>query len=237
MLTTKSRSIAAALTASLAFASIVPVAAHAQCDADTEARLEFIETNLEANQSRERLWWRSWLAVFSIGVGYGVVGGALESNNEHAAASYVTAAKSTLGILQLTLRDHVGRHGAAPIRAIPKTSAASCAERLRVAEQTLEKAGNMSNMRWSWKTHLSSLVLNLGAGIAIAEGADEPERGWQDFVVAEIASEAHIWTHPTANADVWAEYRQKYSGAPAALAPRSFNLAAHPGGLGFIYKF
>jgi hypothetical protein len=234
MLTNKQRSVAAVLAVTLAF---VPIAARAQCDADTEARLEFIESNLDANKSRELLWWRSWMAVFAIGATYGIVGGALESNNEHAAASYVTAAKSTLGILQLTFRDHVGRHGAAPIQAIPKTSSASCAERLRVAEQTLEKAGKMSSMRWSWRAHLTSLVLNLGAGIAIAEGADEPERGWQDFAVSEISSELHLWTHPTANADVWAEYRQKYSGAPAALAPRSFNLAAHPGGLGFIYKF
>jgi hypothetical protein len=231
---TKFRPVAAVLAATLL---LVPVAARAQCDADTEARLEFIESNLEANKSREKLWWGSWMAVFSIGAAYGIVGGVLESNNEHAAASYVTAAKSTLGIVQLVVRDHVGRHGAAPIRAIPKTSSASCAERLRVAEQTLEQAGKMSSMRWSWRAHLTSLVLNLGAGIAIAEGADEPERGWQDFAVSEISSELHLWTHPTKNADVWAEYRQKYSGAPAAMAPRSFNLTAHRGGLGFVYKF
>jgi len=234
MPTNKSRSVAAVLAATLV---LVPLAARAQCDGDTEARLEFIESNLEANKPREKLWWGSWMAVFSIGAAYGIVGGVLESNNEHAAASYVTAAKSTLGIIQLSVRDHAGRHGAAPIRAVPKTSAASCAERLRVAEQTLEQAGKMSSMRWSWKTHLTSLVLNLGAGIAIAEGADEPERGWQDFAVSEISSELHIWTHPTRNADVWAEYRQKYSGTPAATAPRSFNLVAHRGGLGFVYKF
>jgi 4-amino-4-deoxy-L-arabinose transferase-like glycosyltransferase len=234
MRTTRFHSFAAVLAATLV---LVPVAARAQCDADTEARLEFIESNLEANQPREKLWWGSWMAVFSVGAAYGITAGALEDNNEQAAASYVTAAKATLGIVDLVVRPHVGRHGAAPIRAIPKTSSASCAERLRVAEQTLEKAGDMSSMRWSWKRHLSSLVLNVGAAVAIAEGADEPERAWQDFAISEISSEVHIWTHPTKNAAAWADYRQKFSGAPAATAPRSFDFAFHRGGLGFVYKF
>lgn len=229
------RPVAAVLAASLV---LTPMVARAQsCDADTEARLNFIESSLEANQHNEKFWWGSWLAVFSIGAAYGITAGALEDNNEIAAAYYVTAAKSTLGIMDLTLRPHVGRKGAAPIRAIPKTSAASCAERLRLAEKTLEQANDMSSMRWSWKRHLTSLVLNLGAGIAIAEGADEPEQGWRDFAVSEVSSEVHIWTHPTANHDAWAEYHEKFSGAPAAAAKPEFHLAAHAGGLGFIYKF
>jgi hypothetical protein len=232
---TSFRPIAAILATSLVLA---PLAARAQsCDADTEARLEFIEGRLDANQHMEKIWWGSWLAVFSIGAAYGITAGVLEDNNEKADAYYVTAAKSTLGIIDLTVRPHVGRLGAAPIRAIPKTSAASCAERLRLAEHTLEKANDMSSMRWSWKRHLTSLVLNLGAGIAIAEGADEPEQGWRDFGVSEVSSEVHIWTHPTANHDAWAEYHEKFNGAPAARAPTEFHLAAHSGGLGFVYKF
>jgi len=229
------------VVATLLAASFVctPVAALAQsCDAGTEARLEFIETRLEEARSRELLWWRSWLAVFSIGAVYGVVAGQMEDNNEIAVANYVTSAKSVLGIADLSLRPHLGRHGAARIRAIPKTSAESCAERLRLAEETLEVAGEQANIRWSWKRHMSSLVLNLGAAVAVAEGADEPEQAWRDFAVSEVSAEVHIWTHPTRNHDNWEEYRQKFNGAPAAALRPTWRIAATPGGgVGVVWKF
>lgn len=228
--------VAAVLAASI-LAS--PAASLAQtCDPDTEARLAFIEQRLEEAQPNERLWWRSWMTVFAFGVGWSITNGVLEDNNEQAVADYVNAAKSVLGIADLTLRPHVGRHGAAPIRAIPKTSPESCRERLRVAERHLEKASDAASMRWSWQRHLWSLTLNLGAAVAVAEAADEPERAWQEFAISEVSAELHIWTHPTRNADGWEEYRTKFSGAPVAIAPSTVRFAAMPGGgLGVVWKF
>lgn len=230
---------AAVLAVSICSMAASPAASFAQtCDPDTEARLAFIEQRLEEAQPKERLWWRSWMTVFVFGVGWGITNGVLEDNNEQAAADYVNAAKSVLGIADLTLRPHVGRFGAAPIRAIPKTSPESCRERLRVAEKHLEEASDAASMRWSWQRHLWSLTLNLGAAVAIAEGADEPERGWQDFAISETSAELHIWTHPTRIADGWDEYRTKFSGAPAAVAPSTLRFAAMPGGgVGVVWRF
>lgn len=229
------KTIAAALAASFLLA---PAAAFAQsCDAATEARLQFLETRLEEARGNTMLWWGSWLAIFSIGAVYGTTAGALEDNNEIAAANFITASKSVLGIAQLTLRPHVGRHGADAARAIPKDSPANCAERLRVAEQTLESAAEDANMRWSWKRHMASLVLNLGAGVIVAEACDEPGQGWRDFAVSEVSSEAHLWTHPTRATDDWAAYRNQFDGAPLAKDRASLSFAAIPGGVGLVYKF
>ncbi len=228
--------VAVALAASM-LAS--PAVSFAQgCDPDTEARLAFLEQRLEEAQPNTRLWWRSWMTVFVFGVGWGVTNGLLEDNNERAAADYVNAAKSVLGIAELSLRPHVGRLGAGPVRAIPKTSPENCRERLRVAERHLESAAGDAGMRWSWKRHLSSLVLNLGAAVAIAEGADEPGRGWQDFAISQVSSELHLWTHPTRAVNDWDDYRQKFSGAPVATAPSTLRFAAMPGGgVGVVWKF
>lgn len=215
-----------------------PLAAAAQtCDQGTEARLEFLESRLDEGQENARLWWRSWLAVFSIGLAYKTTTGAMRGDGSNAAADYIAAGKSALGIAELTLRPHVARHGAERVRAIAKSSPEGCSRRLKLAEGSLESAATDDGSRWSWTRHLSSLLLNLGAGLAVAEGWDDEGTGWRDFAVSEVSSELHIWTHPTRAVDDWSEYRQRFDGAPAAAAPSTFRLAATRGGLGFVWRF
>jgi hypothetical protein len=228
--------VAAAMAASFLLTSVASSFAQS-CDPDTEARLDFIETRLDEGQKHEQWWWRSWLAVYSIGLVYKVVDGATTKDGSNATAAYFTAGKSALGIADLTLRPHVGRHGAAPMRAIPKTTPQYCAERLALAEKSLSQASDASNMRWSWKRHLSSLVLNLGVAVAIDEGWHDEGTAWRDFGVSEASAELSIWTHPTRAYDDYQEYRSKFGGAPAAMAPSVLRFAASPRGLGLVWKF
>lgn len=230
-------SILAALLA--ATICLQPVVAFAQCDADTEARLEFLETRLDEGEKSAKLWWRSWMAVFTIGAVYGIVGGATDDNNETAIASYITAGKSTLGIAQLVFRPYVARHGAEPIREIPKSSAEGCSQRLQLAEKHMASSAKDANMRRSWVRHVSALVLNLGAGIVVAEALDEPEQGWQDFAISEVSSELHIWTYPTRARNDWEEYRTRYFGTSPALSSTApqWDFVARRGGVGIVYKF
>ena len=227
--------LSSALAASLLLS---PLAGHAQsCDPSTEARLQFLESRLDEGERNAKWWWRSWLAVFTIGVVYKTAQGATEGDGSNQAADFIAAGKSVLGIAELTLRPHVARHGAAPMRAIPKSSPESCAERLRLAEKTMEQAADQAAGRWSWKRHLSSLVLNLGAGLAVAEGWDDEGTGWRDFGISEASSELHIWTHPTRAADDWAAYRSEFDSAPAARGPSHLRFAAMPRGIGVRWEF
>ena len=228
------------LATSLLVASLLtaPRPALAQtCNVDTEARLEFLETRLDAGQRNEKWWWNSWMTIFVIGALFKTTEGALENDGSNAAAAYIAAGKSVLGVANLTLRPHVGRRGAEPMRAIPKTSQANCAERLALAERTMGLAAKASSERWNWKTHASSLALNLAAGLAVAEGWNDPGSGWRDFGVSTVSSEIHIWTHPTMAADSWSEYRAEFSGIPVARAPSTFRIAALPGGIAMHWKF
>lgn len=229
------RALAACVTALLL---LTPPAAQAQgCDPSTEARLRYLESRLDDGQSNAKLWWQSWMAVFVIGIGLKTTTGSMEDDGSNAAADFIAAGKSALGIAELSLRPHLGRFGAERVRAIEKTSPAHCAERLKMAEASLESIATDSGGRWSWVRHLSSLVLNLGAGLAVAEGWNDNDTGWRDFGVSEGSSELHIWTHPTRAVEDWAEYRHRFDGAPAAAAPRMFRMAATRGGLGFVWKY
>jgi hypothetical protein len=214
------------------------VAAQAQtCDPNTEARLQFLESRLDEGAANMKLWWRSWLAVFTIGLVYKTYDGATAGDGSNAAAAYIAAGKSALGIADLTLRPHIARHGAEPMRAIPKTSAQNCADRLALAEKTMQMASDDAGMRWSWKRHLTSFVLNLSAGIAVAEGWDDKRTGWSDFGISEFSSELHIFTHPVRAKDDWGDYQHQFSGAPRAETPSTFDLAATRGGIGFVWRF
>jgi hypothetical protein len=229
------RTVALVLAASL-LAS--PLAASAQsCDPGTESRLQFLEGRLDEGESNAKLWWRGWLAVFSIGLVFKTTTGAMRGDGSNAAGDYIAAGKSAVGIAEMTLRSHVGRHGAQRVRAIAKTSPDGCSQRLKLAESSLESAAKDGGARWSWAQHLSSLLLNLGTGLAVAEGWDDEGTGWRDFAVSEVSSELYIWTHPTRAVDDWAEYRHQFDGAPVAAASPSFRLAAARGGLGFVWKF
>lgn len=229
------RAIALVLATSLL---LTPVAAGAQtCDSLTEERLAFLETRLEEGQSNTRLWWRSWLAVFAIGLVYKGTTGSVRGDGSNAAADWFAAGKSALGIAELTLRPHAGRHGAENVRAIAKVSSDACAQRLKLAEASLESAADEAGGRWSWVRHLTSLALNLGTSLAVSEGWDDDGTAWRDFGVSQASSELHILTHPTRAVDDWQEYHRRFDGTPAAAAPATFHLAATRGGLGFVWKF
>ena len=216
---------------------VAPIAARAQCDSDTEARLEFLETRLDEGERAAKWWWGSWLAIFSIGVASGIASGIMHDDQSNQADAYITAGKATLGIIDLTVRPHVARHGADKVREIPKSSAESCTERLKFAEETMEQSAEEGSMRWNWKRHLWSLTLNLAHGLVIAEAWHDEGTGWQSFAVSEVSSEAFIWTHPTRARYDWREYQSQYGARHIGAETSQLHFAPRPGGVQVIWRF
>ncbi|HYC55381.1 MAG TPA: hypothetical protein VEL28_10665 [Candidatus Binatia bacterium] len=206
----------------------------AQCDADTEARIQFLETRLDEGQRHAKWWYRGWMAVFVLGVVAQSYRAAKEEDNGKRADLLLSVGKSGLGVLELTLDPTVARHGGDPIRAVP---ASDCARRLEVAEEIMQEAANQAGMRYSWRQHLASLGLNLGAAILVHAVWDEPATAWTSFGISEASAELHIWTHPTRQIRDWEEYQQRFRGAPAAELESELRLAAGPGGIGLVWSF
>ncbi|HXC53639.1 MAG TPA: hypothetical protein VN634_22315 [Candidatus Limnocylindrales bacterium] len=219
-------------------ALLAPSIASAQaCDPNTEARLDFLETRLEDGQPRAKLWWGSWMAIFTIGVVAGVTQGTLHDDNGAQVNNFITAGKAVLGMADLTFRPHVARYGADRVRAIPKSSSANCTERLHLAEKTMETAAKEANMRWDWKRHVWSLTLNLAHGLVIAEAFKHDQSdGWTSFAVSEVSSEAFLWTHPTRAANDWNDYHQQFDGTRLSKLGE-WHFAPHPGGIAIAYNF
>jgi len=241
MLTTLTRFRPASITAVallLALSSTPLVQAQTSaCDSQTNARLDFLETRLEAGRTHATWWWRGWLGVFSVGAVAQSVRAGLEDHASDRADMLFSVGKSLLGVADLTLRPHATRHGADAGRAIPTDSAENCARRLAAAEQALTQAAKEAEVRYSWTRHLTSLALNLGAAVLVSEVWDDRRTGWTSFAISEASAEAHIWSHPWRAEDDLEKYHERFDGAPTAAIDTQWQLAAGPGGLEVRWEF
>lgn len=230
----------AAVTLLATVGSTVPASAQSACDAATQERLRFLESRLEEGRTNASLWWRGWLATFAIGAVVQSSRTAFTDNHGREADFLFSAGKSLLGFAELTFRPIVAKDGADPAFAIPENSAEHCARRLSVAEATLARASEQEAERYSWTRHLSSLALNLTAGVLVAEVWHEQAVGWSSFGVSETFSELHIWSQPWRAIDDWNEYRERFDAreaSPSASVPAQWRLAAGPRGLGVMWRF
>src|SRR5262249_52708880 len=136
------------------------------------------------------------------------------------------------------IRPYPSRHGAEMIRAIPKSSAEMCGERLALAEKTMRQAADEASMRWSWKRHVWSFTLNLTAGLVVAYGWHDQGTGWKSFGIGEGSPEGFIGPHPPRAGYDWQDYQQEFGGSPLSMASPAYgDFAAPPGGIGVIWTF
>ncbi len=229
--------LVALLTLALTAFSTPLRSAHAACDAQTSARLDFLEARLEEGRRGAAWWWRGWLTVFSVGAVLQSTKAVLSRYDGHDADLLVSAGKSLLGVTDLTMHPLVAKNGADAARAIPTDSFENCARRLAVAESTLDQAARQAQTRYSWTRHLSSLALNLGAAVLVGEAWDDRGTAWESFAVSETSSEGFIWSQPWSAVGDWKSYRTKFDGAPLVGTGNQWSLAARPGGVGILWKF
>lgn len=212
-------------------------AAESACDADTTARLDFLETRLEDGRRHASWWWRGWLGVFATGAVVQGVRSAYEDDKGQKADYYFSVGKSLLGVFDLLRQPLAGRNGADEIRAIAADDAEGCKRRLELAEETMHQAAKQADSRYSWTRHLSGFLLNFGAGVLVAEVWDEESTGWTSFAISQTFSEAHIWTQPWRAREDWDLYRERYLGEAAAPVEPRWQLAAGIGSVGLALTF
>lgn len=225
----------AALTLLLNIALPCSARAQSACDAQTAARIDFLESRLDAGRTRAAWWYYGWLSFFAVGVG--VQGTRAAVTGGHDADLLSGAIKAAIGVTELALRPLPGRRGAAESRAIPEDSQQNCTLRLDIAERTLERAAEQGHTRTSWLQHLSSLAINLTASVLVDTVWDDERRAWESFAISEAVSEVHLWTHPWRAIGDLEDYRTRFDGAPTAALQWQWRVAAAPGGLALQWKF
>lgn len=210
----------------------------ARCSAGTGERLRFIEDRLEERRPYAQYWWMGWTGFYGLGTVVQSVRAGLEEDDSKQADLVVSAVKASFGVTRLLIWPPTAKAGAAAMRTVDPQDESACRERLRIGEELLRRNARESESRWDWKRHAANVGINVAGALIVAEGWDDPSRGWRSAGIGIAVGEAFTFSHPWKADDDLAEYEQHF-GQSADLAPQkvSFDVAPRLGGLALSMRF
>ncbi len=206
-------------------------------DEEISQRLGFIEQRLDEGRRHASYWQHGWSGFYAISGAVQGVSAVTTDSGDNRANYIVGATKSALALTMQLLRPLNARHGADEIRAMPGDSRANRINQLDRGEVLLRQNADRARERTMWKTHLTSLAVNLAGGAAIWAFGDGKDA--LISVASGIAfSELSIWTQPGRAITDLDEYENKYAGYDSQ---KRFSWHLIPGkkgaGIGFNYSF
>ena len=218
--------------------------AHAQaqdlgrCSGGTAERLTFIEQRLEERQPYAKYWWMGWTGFYGLGVIVQSTQAATEDDDSRQADLVVSAVKATFGVTRLLVWPPTAKEGADPMFVVEPVDESACRERLRIGEELMRQNARESLQRWDWKRHVANVAINAAGAIIVAEGWDDPSRGWRSAGIGIAVGEVFTFSQPWKADEDLAEYESRFGTNPD-LGPRkiSFDVAPTLGGLQFGMRF
>ena len=209
-----------------------------RCSGGTRERLSFIETRLEERRPYAKYWWMGWTGFYGLGAVVQSARAPFEGDDSKQADLVVSAVKASFGVTRLLLWPPTAKAGTDAMRVVAPNDETACRERLRIGEELLRKNAHESESRWDWKRHAANVGINVAGALIVAEGWDDPWRGWRSAGIGIAVGEAFTFSHPWKADDDLAEYDAKF-GQSAALAPTkvSFEVTPRLGGLSFGMRF
>lgn len=174
-------------------------------------RLRFIEQRLDDGRRHATYWQYGWSGFYAVS---GAIQGAsaIRTDDGDNRANYIVGAtKSALALTTQLLRPLGARHGADDIRAMPGESRADKLNQLERGENLLRQNAEHAGERTMWKTHLTSLAVNLAGGAAIWAFGDSKD-ALISVASGIVFSELSIWTQPGRAIKDLDEYENKYAG-------------------------
>ena len=180
-------------------------------DEEISQRLRFIEQRLDEGRRHASYWQHGWSGFYAIsGATQGV--SAIRTDDGDNRANYIVGAtKSALALTTQLLQPLTARHGADEIRAMPEVSRADRLNQLERGEDLLRQNAERAGERTMWKTHLTSLAVNLAGGAAIWAFGDGKD-ALISVASGIVFSELSIWTQPGRAITDLEEYENKFSG-------------------------
>lgn len=208
------------------------------CSEDTAARLRFIEQRLDEGRTYAQYWWLGWLGFYGLGTAITSAQAATENDAGKRADHIVGAVKALGGTIRGAIVRPTAKHGADAMVAIPATSQDNCLQRLATGEDLLRKVAKEAQSRYSWSRHFFNIGVNVGAGLIVAEGFDQPSDGWTSAVIGVAVGEAMILSSPWRGRKDLADYESEFAPVPMPRSAKvSVQLVPMIGGVGLQLAF
>ncbi len=200
-------------------------------EAEINARLEFLESRLDAGRKDAAMWQNGWSAVYAaVAVAQGALA-VTESRRDDQVANGVGALRAVTAFTLLRLRPQPGSKGADPIRALPADDQAG---RLAAAESLLQRSAQRADERYSPRRHLLNLGMNLAFGGMICAFGDCDDAPLS-ILIGVAGGEAALWSMPTrATSDLQVYQRRFGTRADSRI---SWQILPGPGGIQLRGRF
>jgi hypothetical protein len=205
--------------------------AFGRCSIGTSERLTFVEDRLEQRRRYADWWWKGWTAFYGIGTVVESVQAGTEDDGGKRADYIVSAVKAVAGTTRTFLFPPPARMGADPMRVVDPHDEPACRERLRIGEELLRTNAKASRARWDWWRHALNVGINVAGGLIVAEGFDEPSRGWRNAGIGIAVGEAYTFSYPWKGDDDLEDYERRFGTGDLSQRPVSFTIAPRLGGL------
>jgi hypothetical protein len=166
---------------------------------ELDERLAFLEPRLAHEALLAHAWQSSWAMVDLGGLGWGAY---QISQRPSRVDGIVLAVKSLGGVANLALRPLESAHN-------PLDTDAPLA-RLQLAESLLERNARESDLRYAWKKHVLTMLLNVAGGVVTAVAGDW-KRGTQSAALGIAVGELQIWTRPWQAKRDLRDYRRRFT--------------------------
>jgi hypothetical protein len=187
-------------------------------DAEVDARLEYLVQRLDYRSDYSTWWWRGWTGFYALGVVIQGTRAGLENDDSSQADLAISAAKATLGTVQLLRHPFAWEHGADSVRDMPGETRADRLQQLATAENMLHRNAKVTDRRLNWISHASNVAIN-AAGAALVHGVwDDPSRGWRSAGIGIVVGEIMLFSHPWWARNDYDEYERRFT--PGASAPK-----------------
>jgi hypothetical protein len=210
----------------------------AGCSAGTGERLTFIEQRLEERRPYGKYWWMGWTGFYGLGTVIQTARAATEKDDSTQADLVVSAVKASFGVTRLLVWPPTAKAGTDAMRVVDPVDESACRERLRIGEELLRRNAHESKSRWDWKRHAANVAINVGGALIVAEGWDDPTRGWRSAGIGIAVGEVFTFSHPWKADDDLVEYESRFgTNADYAPKPVSWSVAPSLGGVQLQMKF
>jgi hypothetical protein len=146
--------------------------------------------------------------------------------------------KALGGTIRQAIFRPTAKYGADPMFAVPTTSQEACLQRLEKGEELLHQIAKQAKSRYSWKRHLFNVVVNVGAGVIVAEGFDQPADGVTSAIIGIAVGEAMTLSHPWRGTKDLEDYENEFAPVAMPRSPKvSLELVPMIGGAGIRARF
>ena len=153
----------------------VPPQLEGLSDAETSARLSFLQERLDAGQLTAKTWQYGWTGIFGVGAVASAAQAIMADDGDDRVYNIVGAVKSAGATAQMVLDPLPARLGAEPMRAVPDGTRQGRLQRLAVGERQLVTNAARADTRYSWRRHLEGVTTNLIGGAVIYAFGDSKD--------------------------------------------------------------